>query len=75
MSGCAEKLTFYGKILDFHVYTWYNITIKGKEVQPMANQKKKKPTAPKIEWTSILVSGAVDFFIGLLLLIIEKIIQ
>lgn len=38
----------------------------------MAKQKKKKPTASKIDWRQILAQAAVDFAVGFLLLIAEK---
>lgn len=37
--------------------------------------KKKKSKAAKIEWHQILVQAAIDFLIGLLLLIAEKLIR
>ncbi len=38
------------------------------------SQQKKKPTAPKIDWHSILISMLADFFIGTLLILIDKLI-
>jgi hypothetical protein len=39
----------------------------------MGKRKKRKPKAPKIDWYSILITGAIDFLVGLLLLVIDKI--
>lgn len=41
----------------------------------MGKPKKKKPKAPQIDWPSILIGGAIDFTVGLLLLILDKIIK
>ena len=38
----------------------------------MGRKKKRKPKAPKIDWRTILITGALDFLVGLLLLIIDK---
>lgn len=40
----------------------------------MAN-KKRKSTAQKIEWKSIVINGMVDFLVGFLLLLIENLIS
>lgn len=39
----------------------------------MAN-KKRKSTARKIDWSSILATGLIDFLVGILLLLIEHLI-
>ena len=38
----------------------------------MNRKRKRKLKAPKIEWQSILITGAINFLIGLLLLVIDK---
>ncbi len=38
----------------------------------MGRKKKRKLKAPKIDWPSILITGAINFLVGLLLLLIEK---
>lgn len=41
----------------------------------MGKPKKKKSKAPQVDWTSILISGAIDFLVGFLLLVLDKIMK
>ena len=41
----------------------------------MAKRKKKKSKATKTDWGQVLIQAAIDFTIGFLLLIIDKIIN
>ncbi len=41
----------------------------------MPKPQKKKPTASRIDWRQILIQAAVDFLVGLLLLIAEAVIR
>lgn len=41
----------------------------------MSKSKKKKSKAAKIDWRHILIQAAIDFTIGFLLLIVEKLIN
>lgn len=41
----------------------------------MSKHKKKKSKAAKIDWSQLLVQAAIDFFIGFLLLIADKLIK
>lgn len=36
---------------------------------------KKKPKAAKIDWRQLLLQAAIDFFIGFLLLIADRLIK
>lgn len=40
----------------------------------MKQRKKEKSKAAKIDWRQLLVQAAVDFLVGLLLLIVGKLI-
>ena len=40
----------------------------------MRQRKKKKSKAAEIDWRQLLVQAAVDFLVGLLLLIVGKLI-
>lgn len=40
----------------------------------MRQRKKEKSKAAKIDWRQLLVQAAVDFLVGLLLLIVGKLI-
>ena len=66
---------FYQQVLDFHVFAWYNIYILRKEVNIMGKSKRKKSKAAKIDYLQILIQAAVDFSIGFLLMILDKIIK
>lgn len=41
----------------------------------MSKHKKKKSRAAKIDWSQLLAQAAIDFFIGFLLLIADKLIK
>lgn len=41
----------------------------------MGKPKKKKSKAAKIDWRQLLVQAAIDFLIGFLLLIADKLIN
>ncbi len=41
----------------------------------MEKPKRKKPKAAKIDWRQLLVGAAIDFFVGFLLLVIDKMIR
>ena len=57
------------------MFTWYNIYILRKEVNIIGKLKKKKSKAAKIDYLQILIQAAVDFSIGFLLMILDKIIK
>ena len=41
----------------------------------MGKRRNKKPTTPKIDWRSILIAGIVDLAVGLLLILIERLLE
>lgn len=41
----------------------------------MKRKRKKKPTATKVDWVQLLIQAAIDFTIGLLLLIADRLIK
>ena len=41
----------------------------------MGRKNGKKSNAPQFDWRSILITGAVDFLIGFLLLVLDKIMK
>lgn len=41
----------------------------------MGKQNEKKPKAAKIDWRQLLVQAAIDFLVGLLLLVIGWLIE
>lgn len=41
----------------------------------MAHSKKKKPKAAKIDYRQLLIQAAIDFWVGLLLICVETLIE
>ena len=41
----------------------------------MGRKKKRNPKAPKIDWRTILITGALEFLIGLLLDFISRMLD
>lgn len=41
----------------------------------MSKHKKRKSKVAKIDWRQVLVQATIDFLVGLLLLIAEKLIE
>lgn len=40
----------------------------------MGRKKKKKSTAAKVDWKQLLVQAAIDFLIGFLLLVVDRLL-
>ena len=40
----------------------------------MGRQKKKKPPADKVDWKQLLIQAAIDFLIGFLLLVVDRLL-
>lgn len=61
----------YAFFVDKHAFMCYNI-IKGKEVDAMGKKQKKKPKRAKLDWQEKLIDALIDFFIGFLLLVVDR---